>query len=76
MKEMIEYALSKLLRDAEKSVECSIRLFYKVGAVNPSDVFNILEEECSKYAIAFSILPVCSFMLENTVVSLCGVRHY
>jgi diphthine-ammonia ligase len=75
MKEMVEYALSKLLRDTEKSVECSIRLFYKIGAVNPSDIFNILEMECSKYTIAFSILPVCSLMLENTVVSLCGVRH-
>ncbi|OXA60865.1 Diphthine--ammonia ligase [Folsomia candida] len=79
LKEMIEYGLSKLLRDAEKYVECSVRLFYKAvdprRAVDPSEIFNTLEEECSKYSIAFSILPVSSLMVENTLVSLCGVRH-
>lgn len=75
MKEMTEYAISKLLREGEKSVECSLRVFYKTGDVNPSDIFNVLDEECSKYAIAFSILPVCSLVMETTVVSLCGVRH-
>jgi hypothetical protein len=76
MKEMTDYALNKLLRDAEKSVECSLRVFYKTGAVNPSFIYNILDEECSRYGIAFSIIPVCSFMLEKTIISYCGVRHY
>lgn len=72
---MTDYALSKLLRDAEKSVECSLRVFYKTGAVNPSEIFNILENECSKHAIAFTIIPVCSLMVENSIMSFCGVRH-
>jgi len=73
--ETVEYALTKLLREAEKSLECSVRVFYRIGSLNPSEVVKVLDDQFSKYAIAFSVVPVHSLVMDQTVLSLCGVRH-
>ena len=73
---MAEYALSKLNQESdEKSQECAIRVFYRLGAVNPSDIEEVLGNQSSKYNVAFSIIPVCFLVKENAVISFCGVRH-
>jgi diphthine-ammonia ligase len=79
--EITEYAFNKLLQEApeaaeaEKSLDCSAKIFYRIGAVNPADIYNVFENQATKYSVAYSILPVCSLVHENTVLSLCAVRH-
>jgi len=73
--EIAEYALAKLLQEAaeaEKSLECAVKIFYKVGALNPADIFDVFSSQLS---VACSILPVCALIQENTVLSICGARH-
>jgi len=77
--EITEYAFNKLLQEAveaEKSLECSAKIFYRIGAVNPSDIFDVFEGQSTKYSVAYSVLPVCSLLHETTVLSLCAVRHH
>ena len=77
--QITDYALSKLVQDAnvdaEKSIVCSFRVFYRIGAINPVDIYEVLESKLSPSSVTYSILPVCSLMQDNTVLSFCGVRH-
>lgn len=75
MQEIIEYALKKLLKEADNCAECFIRAFYKTNSVNSAELVQVLEMESSKYSAAYSILPVSGLVLQNTVLSVCGVRH-
>lgn len=75
LREIVEYSFKKLLKEAEKSTECFLRVFYRVNSLNPSELCEVLESESKKYSAAFSILPVSGLVLQNTVLSVCGVRH-
>ncbi|CAL8111401.1 unnamed protein product [Orchesella dallaii] len=75
LREVIEYALRKLLKEADKSAECFLRVFYRANTLIPSELLEVLESESTKYSVAYCILPVSSLVLQNTVMSVCGVRH-
>lgn len=73
--EIVEYALTKLLPEnveSEKTHEAAVKIFYKVGALSPTDIFEVFAQQSS---VACSILPVCALVQENTVLSICGTRH-
>ncbi len=76
LREIVEYSFKKLLKEAETSTECFLRVFYRVNSLNPSELLEVLESESKKYSAAFSILPVSGLVLQNTVLSVCGVRHH
>jgi len=76
LSEITDYALSKLLQEAaeaDKSLECAVRIFYRLGSLHPADIYDAVEKHSS--SVAYSIIPVCSLVHENTVLSICGVRH-
>ena len=72
-----EYALNKLLQDAaeENTSDCSFRVFYRAGALDPSHVLTAMEKIVDKYSVTFSILPVVALRQKSTVLSFCAVRH-
>jgi hypothetical protein len=75
LSEILCYALSKLLHEAEPTTVCNLRIFCKVGtAPAPYQIQNVLSKAVD-FNLVHSIVPVCHLYNAHTFLSICGVRH-